>query len=152
VDLLVHVRIVTSYLGKSSGLGRGGGYCTKIGHTKQIWEERCVIGQPRRDFSGVENTVYIRRHPWIATDGENGPKKDAMKNAPSWGASIGSLPQLAQADLLVVVLIEHLCGGEIEVLLGDVHPALAQGVHAGLGADALEFGAGAAVHLLGDLG
>lgn len=61
-------------------------------------------------------------------------------------------PELLQGDLLVVVLVEDLGGGELEVLLRDVDSPLPQGVHAGLGADALQLGAGAPVHLLGDLG
>ena len=50
------------------------------------------------------------------------------------------------------MLVQHLSRRQIEVFLSDMHASFAQGVHAGLGTDALQFGAGATVHLLGDLG
>lgn len=62
-----------------------------------------------------------------------------------------SLPQLPQRNLLVVVLIQHLGRREVEILLRHVYPPLPQGVHARFGADAFQLGAGAAVHLFGDL-
>lgn len=50
------------------------------------------------------------------------------------------------------MFIEHFSGGEIEILLRDVYSPFPQREHAGLGADALELGARAAIHLLRDLG
>ena len=106
----------------------------------------CIIisSQPPTPSFLSEQPETQRRSKILYIGGKNPREKEEN--------SCHLLPQLAQADLLVVVLIEHLCGGEVEILLGDVDAALAQGVHAGLGADALELGAGAAVHLLRDLG
>lgn len=52
--------------------------------------------------------------------------------------SIPLLPQLRYGHLLVIVLVEDLGGGQVEVLLCDVHPALTEGVHTGLGANTLQ--------------
>ena len=48
--------------------------------------------------------------------------------------------------------IQHLGGGEIEILLRDVHPPLPQRIHARLGTHALQLRAGTAIHLLRHLG
>ena len=50
------------------------------------------------------------------------------------------------------MLIQHLRRREVEVFLGDVDSPLSECVHACFGADAFELGAGATVHLFGDLG
>ncbi len=63
-----------------------------------------------------------------------------------------SLPQLPQADLLVVVLVENLGRRKLEILLRDVHSSLPQGIHAGLSADTLQLSPLAPIHLLRDLG
>jgi hypothetical protein len=69
-----------------------------------------------------------------------------------YGSCYSSLPQLPQADFFIVMLVEHLRRGQIEVLLGNVHSAFSQRVHACLCTDTFEFCTGATVHLLGDLG
>ena len=61
-------------------------------------------------------------------------------------------PQFTQARLFIIMFIQHLSGRQIEVFLSDMHASFTKGVHAGLGTDALQLGAGATVHLLGDLG
>lgn len=66
--------------------------------------------------------------------------------------SDASLPELAQTDLLVVVLVQDLGSRQVKVFLRNVHASLSQRVHTGFRADTLQFGAGAAVHFLGDLG
>lgn len=50
------------------------------------------------------------------------------------------------------MFVQHLRRRQVEILLRHVHPAFAEGVHARLGADALELRARTTVHLLGDLG
>lgn len=85
------------------------------------------------------------------------------------------LPQLAQADLLVVVLVEHLGRSKIKVFLSHVHSSLSERelwrhirqyrrrgakslsdeivstYHASLCADAFQLCAGAAIHLFRNL-
>ena len=55
-------------------------------------------------------------------------------------AERGLLPQLAQTGRLIVVLVQHLCGGQVKVLLRYVHSPLPQCVHASLGAHTLQLG------------
>ena len=62
------------------------------------------------------------------------------------------LPQLSQADLLVIVLVQDLGRSQVEVLLRDVHSALSQRIHASLGADTFQLSARTPIHLLGNLG
>lgn len=50
------------------------------------------------------------------------------------------------------MLVEHLGRRQVEILLRDVHAALAQSVHACFGADSFQLRARTAVHLLGDFG
>ena len=50
------------------------------------------------------------------------------------------LPQLAERDFLVVVLVQHLRRGQIEVLLSHVHTPFSQRIHTSLCADTLQFG------------
>ena len=50
------------------------------------------------------------------------------------------------------MFVQHFRGREVEVLLRDVHAALTQRVHPRFGTHALELGARATVHLLGDFG
>lgn len=50
------------------------------------------------------------------------------------------------------MLVKHLCSRQVEIFLRDMNSSFTQGIHARFGADALELGAGAAVHLLGNLG
>lgn len=61
------------------------------------------------------------------------------------------LPQLRHGYLLVVVLVEDLGSRQVKVLLCNMHPPLAQGIHARLRADTLQLSARAPIHLLGDL-
>ena len=50
------------------------------------------------------------------------------------------------------MFIQHLRRCEIEILLRDMHPPLSERVHPGFRADTFQLGAGAPIHLLGDLG
>lgn len=52
---------------------------------------------------------------------------------------------------LVIVLVKDLGGGQVEILLGDMHPPLSQGVHACFRANTLQLCSRATVHLLCDL-
>lgn len=63
-----------------------------------------------------------------------------------------SLPQLAQRHLLIVVLVQNLGRSQLEVLLRNMDSPLPQGIHARLCAHALQFCAGAAIHLFSNLG
>jgi hypothetical protein len=49
------------------------------------------------------------------------------------------------------MLVENLGRSELKVLLCDVHPPLAQGIHASLCAHTLELSTRAAIHLLSNL-
>ncbi|KAI6756744.1 hypothetical protein HG530_011342 [Fusarium avenaceum] len=65
--------------------------------------------------------------------------------------AVFSLPELAKRHLLVVVLVENLCCGELEVFLCDVHSSLTESVHACFRTHTLQLGTRASIHLLGDL-
>ena len=66
--------------------------------------------------------------------------------------AILSLPELAKRHLLVVVLVENLCRGKLEIFLCDVHSSLSESVHACFRTHTLQLGTGAPVHLFRDLG
>lgn len=72
-------------------------------------------------------------------------KKPEKKNIPL-------LPQLPKTDFLIIMFVQHLRRRQVEIFLRHMHSAFAKRVHARLGAYPLEFRAGTAVHLLGDLG
>lgn len=65
--------------------------------------------------------------------------------------SIYLLPQLLERCLLIVVFVQDLGSGQIEILLCNVHSPFSERVHACFGADALQFGAGTSIHSLCDL-
>lgn len=48
------------------------------------------------------------------------------------------------------MFIEHLGGGQVEILLRDMDSSLSQSIHSGFGAHTFQFGTGAAIHLFGD--
>lgn len=60
-------------------------------------------------------------------------------------------PELRKRNLLIIMLVENLGRGELKVLLRNVYAPLAEGVHARLGAHALELSTRAPVHFLGNL-
>lgn len=62
------------------------------------------------------------------------------------------LEELAQAHLLIVMLVEHLGRRQVEVFLRDVNPPFSKSIHASFGTDSLELSARASIHLLSDLG
>lgn len=49
---------------------------------------------------------------------------------------------------LVIVLVQNLGGGQVEILLRDMHPPLSQGVHARFCANTLQLCSRATIHLL----
>eukprot|EP00955_Chlamydomonas_euryale_P009987 107350-Chlamydomonas_euryale.AAC.8 len=72
--------------------------------------------------------------------------------SPATASAARSLPQFAQAGVLLAVLLHDLGDGHLEVLLRHVHAPLAQRKHAGLCAAPLELGARCSRHHVGDLG
>lgn len=61
------------------------------------------------------------------------------------------LPQLAQTNLLIIMLVQYLCRRQVEIFLRHMNSSFAQGIHARFGADTFKLGTRAAVHFLSDL-